>query len=509
MTQRLQISAEWKQRLPMLVAAAFAGVWIVLRAQLQSVTLDEADSYLGAVVPPWASHWYSTSGNHLLNSLLMRLLAWPFGISHLAMRAPALAGGFLYIVASYRICRMIGEQRWLSFLLFVCLVYNPFTMDYMVAARGYGLAVGFFMTGLYLFLRNVLAEESSADSLLRDGLWISLCAVLSFSANFSYAWANLGMLGAYLAFAWPLTEEKKKLLAKLLAPGLAVFILVDLTTVLRWPKGQLYYGAESLSVMLRSIQHSLFFELNEALVNPILLRILSKIQPWIIAAGALLLVAMIGTLLYRRTPPHSPRGRLLRASFLLLAIIVFTLVIHWLQFKLWKIPLPQERTALFFVPLAMLAFGLAAAASGGSRIAGRLRCAAVALLVISATYFAGCLRVMYFAEWNWDADVRSAFPVIEQVAQKSGIHDVAPVWQFRSPLNFYRLYYGQEGYFPLFTFTDPLLPGRPIYVLNELSYSDFIQKNNLVVIFRGSLSDLAIAVTPAVADAAGFKPVQR
>jgi len=509
MSQRLTIPDAWKEGLPLLIAGAFAFVWVVFRAHLQSVTIDEADSYLNAVVLPWASHWYPGSGNHLLNSLLMRLLAWLFGMSHLAMRAPALLGGLLYTVAAYRICRLIGEQRWLSFLLFVCLVYNPFVMDYMVAARGYGLAIGFFMTGLYLLLRNVLSPRNSADALSRDGMWISLCAALSFSANFSYAYANLAMLGAYLTYAWPRTGDKKPLAAKVAAPGLAVFVLVDLTTVLRWPKGQLYYGAESLSGMLRSIQHSLFFELREALVNPLLLDILAWIQPWLIPTGTALLAATIGGLLYRRAPADSTRGRLLRATLILLAIAASTLFVHWLQFKLWKIPLPQERTGLFFLPLTMLAFGLGMAACDDAAVFKWFRAAGTALLLISAIYFVGCLRLMYFAEWNWDADVRSAFPVIEQVARKSGIQDVAPVWQYKSVMNFYRLYFHDTDLLPLFKFDDPLVPGHPIYVLDENAYDNFIKKNNLRVIFRGALSDLAIAVTPQVADAIGFKPEQR
>ncbi len=381
-------------------------------------------------------------------------------------------------------------------------------MDYMVAARGYGLGIGFFMTGLFLLLRNVLTAERPPDDLLRDGAWISLCAALSFSANFSYAWANLAMVGAYVIYAWPRVAQVTALLTKLAVPGLAVFVLIDLSTVFGWPKGQLYYGSTSLSEILRSIQHSLFFELNPALVNPMLLSILSKIQPWIVTAGTALLVVMIGLLVYRRAPADTPRGQQFRAARILLGIAALALFMHWLQFKLWKIPLPKERTALFFVPLVMLAFGFAMAASDGVPISGWLRCAAMGLLLISATYFAGCLRLMYFAEWNWDADVRAAYPVLERVAHKSGIHDAAPVWQYRSTMNYYRLYYHDDDFFPTFNFDDPLVPGKPIYVLGLGVYEDFIKKYNLQIVYRGSFSDLAIAVTPQVAAALGTKPEQ-
>ena len=115
---------------------------------------------------------------------------------------------------------------------------------------------------------------------------------------------------------------------------------------------------------------------------------------------------------------------------------------------------------------------------------------------------------MYFAEWQFDADIRSAFPVIDQIARKSGIHEIAPEWVYGAPLNFYRLYY-HDDFFAPFTFGDPLVAGKPIYVMGDARYAGFIKKNNLKVVFRGSFSDLEIAVQPAVADAIGFKPEPR
>src|SRR5581483_9457359 len=80
-------------------SAAFAFVWVVARACVQSVTIDEADTYLYSVLPPGPSPFNPTSNNHVLNSLLMRLVTMIFGASHLTLRIPTLLGAGLFIAA--------------------------------------------------------------------------------------------------------------------------------------------------------------------------------------------------------------------------------------------------------------------------------------------------------------------------------------------------------------------------------------------------------------------------
>src|SRR4051794_11314491 len=127
---------------PLIMTGCFAVIWIVHRALVQSITLDEADTFHHWVATALPSHWESHSNNHVLNSTLMRLSIWLFGLGHFAVRAPALLGGVIYIFAASRLCLLLAAGRAFTWVLFVCLVYNPFIMDYLVAARGYGLALG-------------------------------------------------------------------------------------------------------------------------------------------------------------------------------------------------------------------------------------------------------------------------------------------------------------------------------------------------------------------------------
>jgi len=104
------------------LAGCFAMAWLVARALSQSITIDEADTYLSFVAPDWPSYWYPSNNNHVLNSILMRLFIWLFGLSQLSVRGPALIGAAIYIVAAYRLCKMIAAGSHLLLPLFVCFV---------------------------------------------------------------------------------------------------------------------------------------------------------------------------------------------------------------------------------------------------------------------------------------------------------------------------------------------------------------------------------------------------
>src|SRR5208283_1744832 len=142
------------------LAGCFAMAWLVARAMSQSITIDEADTYLSFVAPDWPSHWYPSNNNHVLNSILMRIFIWLFGLSQLTVRGPALIGAVIYIVAAYRLCKMIAAGSHLLLPLFVCFVYNPFVMDYLVAARGYSLALGFLTLGFSILAQPTVNTAS-------------------------------------------------------------------------------------------------------------------------------------------------------------------------------------------------------------------------------------------------------------------------------------------------------------------------------------------------------------
>src|SRR5579871_1947105 len=79
----------------LLLLAVGAVLLVIVRACLQSVTIDEADSFILFAGQSWPAQWYPSSGNHVLNTLLERLVMSVFGVNELALRVPAILGAVI------------------------------------------------------------------------------------------------------------------------------------------------------------------------------------------------------------------------------------------------------------------------------------------------------------------------------------------------------------------------------------------------------------------------------
>ena len=451
------------------VTATFALLWAVARACVQSITIDEADTYLFWVARHDPSHWQAASNNHVLNSLLMRLFTSVFGVSHLSVRAPALLGAALYIFAAYLLCRKLTPELRLQWPVFVCLVYNPFVFDHLVAARGYALALGFLMCMLAVAAYARL--DAAACALC------SVCAAFSFAANFSFAFVNAFAMLAILSWACARTQATRtrvRLLGACVLPGLLASMFLSLPALVNWQKGELSYGAHSLREMFTTVARSSLYRLNPQMVNPLLYRLLDHVKPFLLPA--LLLLAAWQWVRWRPA-----------ISGALLGILAAAVATHWLLLKLFGVPLPMDRTAIWIVPLCVLAIGAAAAN----------RRPLTLMLYVVSFYFVLCLRLDYFKTWDWDADVNRIYPVLAWYNHTYGVLDVASNWQYGAALNFYRVQSGGESFWEIESPT-PIPANRSLYVLNYPFDEDFIKQQHLRVVYHAPNTDAVVAVRPEI-----------
>lgn len=472
------------------LAAGIAVYLIIARACLQSITIDEADSFLLFAHQSWPSQWYPSSGNHVLNSILMRFITTVFGISEFTVRFPAILGAILYIASAFYLSANLAKRKFLQLTIFVCLVYNPLVLDYLVAARGYSLAIGFLLAAVALITKMVLSGEVSPNKCV----WVSIFLALSFAANFSFAIANGCVL--LLFFLWAARREKIRPLAiSCFVPGFVVaFVLVG-SVVWTWPKGQLYFGSQHLSEMWAGLRDTSFDNLNPEVLNPLLFSWLSYVQPVLPYLAILTIVALLITVEIRR---FRSRPRFKDESLTLMrlfaGIAILTIFLHWTALRLFHLLLPKDRTALFLVPLMTLALAAALEICCRSSARDYIRTAAIGVTILVAIYFIGCIRLGYFKEWRFDAASKQVYWILDDLHRRCGAVTFVTNWRYNSTLNFYRTAYGNHS-LPEFTASFDTFPsGKDVYVMFFPDTQEFMKKEGLHVIYHDEPSAIAVAI---------------
>ena len=482
----------------LIASAGFALFWIVARAVIQSITIDEADGWSFYAARPEPSHWEASSVNHLMNSLLMRLFIGLFGLHPVTVRMPSLLGAVLYIAAAYWLVRFLSDDLLVQLPLFFCLVYNPFVMDHLVVGRGYSLGTGCLMAAIAVAMA---ASRDDGVSPYRACGWCSVLVGFSFLAQFSFAVADAAVLGAIVLWFWNRggLRYRAGLLAAAILPGLLLTLFFAGSILADSRHISLAWGAKSLRETLASvIEHSLY-EPNPYLLSP-------PVYRFFIAANWLLLPLLaVACLMYaivvwrnRAIWRDNPMRKWCAAWALSAAgIVVATLGIHRLMYRLGHILMPLGRRAVFLAPLCFLTIGALLALN----ILPRWRLPALTMLWVTAFYFVCCLRLSYFKEWKYNADAKELYAATARCMRANQVSTVAVNWRYAAVLNFYRVLSGDED-LPEFV-GEPDAPvavyprDRQLYILFYAFDSPFIIQEGLKEVYHSNVTDATVALRPA------------
>lgn len=490
--------------------AFLALVWMVClyRAITQSIVHDEALTYGFYIGAPWSQIFqFYDANHHFLNTLLMKLSVSLFGVSECSMRLPALGGAALYLAAVYRICeREIGPDA-AAFLAAALLALNPMILDFMVAARGYGMALGFLMWALAILVAYVRRPEGVASrELLRAGaaLSLSIMANLVFAVPAmvltAAAWAMLKTARPTVAPAPAQPPVSKKRQRRRRRPvlsdqqralqtfrrwvvipavaGCAVFVL--LSPLAQATPGKFYAGAETVAESLRSL-----YSVSLARGGPLQQAALWPVLRDGVAFGLAPLI-LLGAL---------ARG-ILRRNVLLILVsataigcgmvpLLLHLAIHLLY--------PLDRTGTYFLPLTSLALAGLLEEIGGS---GWWKAAGVAAAAISILLLAQFLlefNTRKFAVWEYDADTHAILAALGKAVPEKhpGSVRIANSWQLEPSLNFYAMKDNLDWLQPITR--DPVGPGADYYILTGADRAA-AGSLHLRTIFTGSNSGTILAV---------------
>ena len=461
--------------------AAFTWIWVFVRAHVQSITIDEADTYLVWVGRQDPSYWISASNNHVLNSMLMKLSTSVFGLSHLSVRAPALLGAILYLSAAAFVAELLGGAGRLRYVFFLCLAWNPFVLDYLVAARGYSLAIGFSMWALAAVAVGVRGELSIGNGVRWCGV-ASACLGLAFASNFSFA-LFLGVCGLVLGLVYRRWLSPRLLAIWLVGPAFVLGFGIAGWTALHMPHEQLWYGAKTLGHTFVSLRTAIYDEPNAHLVNPMLLDAfgwLRRALPWALVGGVVL------GLIWGRGSAAGWRGRF---GYVCASILAASLLLHQIAFTFFRVLLPQDRTALFLAPLLFLVVGGFAMASSRAWV----RPVLAAVLGLHAVLFASTMRLTWFREWKWNQDTREAYSAAAWYTSHCGAHEVATTWMFAPALNFYRKAYPEGQMLEVHASEHPSGEGK-VFVMHPGYDFEFIKRQHLKIVYEGA--EVVVSIHP-------------
>ncbi|MGE5567464.1 MAG: glycosyltransferase family 39 protein [Rhodospirillales bacterium] len=418
----------------------------VYRAWTQSFTADEAYSYNLFISKRFSNVFADyNAGNHVLQSALSKVSANLFGLSEFTLRLPTLLGGLLYFVSAFRLSRFLFGGGWLAVLSVASLSLNPFILDYLSAARGYGLGLGFLLWAVYHLL--LYFEDSNQLRLYKAGLGLGL-SVSSVLIYLYPAVALLALVAAILVADGALSsrdEAKRRFwfaVDQFAGPAALTAFLILVIPLSRAAPEHFYYGTDNLDTFVKSLTRpSLFHTLNVyAIIRHVPgfmwweTAVYRVVIPAVLAALAALAILAARKWLCLRRFDSLDRNE--RALLLIAGAIALSLVMMIANHLLFGVPYLLSRTAIFFVPLFTLAVMLLIA-----RPERPLAIPALAFAVWAVGMFAAGFNAGHYTEWKYDRNTKTVMRMLKQRNSagrevRMGVH-----WQFEPSVNFYRRLY--------------------------------------------------------------------
>ncbi|HAX44750.1 MAG TPA: hypothetical protein PLF84_14670 [Bryobacteraceae bacterium] len=281
-------------------------------------------------------------------------------------------------------------------------------------------------------------------------------------------------------------------------PGAVLASALCASVLAGWKQIELIYGATSIREMLASVLDSSFYPLNPHLVNPVFYDLVSTFpRPlvWLILAAAAL--QGVWLLFHRPAHPDNRTNSLRRFTCITASALLAALLVHVGMHLTWETLLPRERTAIYIPFLLTLAIGsLAAAGPVSPHLAARFlnRCLRGGLVAASLLFIL-CGRLTYFKEWQYNADVETAYQVLARSVPDGARSNVYAHWRYTSSLNFYA-WSPRDRATETFKYVQPYPAGAAAYVLYWPEDEGFARDAGLKLVYTGAQSDIVVALPP-------------
>lgn len=424
----------------------------VYRAATQPIAHDEALEYTWFLDGGVLSALQFNSTNHVLFTLLAKPCVKLLGVTEFTLRLPALVGAAFYLIGAYLLSSKLFGEKLLMLASVALLCLHPTTMDFMAAARGYSLGLGFLICGMY-FAADLLGRSESDfedKGFRRECGTVSILLALSVTANVTNAipLASLTVslflvLRAY--FNWKLSVRTFAWI--FLVPGAAVGLSIFWPFLIQARPAQFAMGLHSASDSLRDIFNSSFLykwtgdiysvSLGALPLSPgSFLKSVSDLGVYVMLPLLFGFISCGLVFLSRRDPPISAG----RANTLLFAgSAMGAVVLNWILHATIQMNYPVARTSLYLVPLFTVAAILVARELSSSFVGGWLKIVCILIAGAVIADYTASLNTKYFRYNQYDVISRDLFRTIYADAQSRNLANVriGGTWWYQPEIDFY------------------------------------------------------------------------
>jgi hypothetical protein len=440
------------------------------RAATQSIVHDEAltwQLYLAGPASMIFQHY--DANHHFLATLLFRISTTLFGQSEFAIRLPTVLAGAWFYWTVFRLCGLVLGEGWLFLLGCAVLTLNPILLDFLVAARGYGLAMAGLFWALYQMLawfhdRSNGAFPKIDDAQIRRRLGkAALGCSIAVATNLTFIIPVFIVAAAFCVLilrtaekptpASPLPSKVRKKgnkpkpevgpqsartyapLIHFLVPVAVLAVAFLLAAPIDLARSQDFYVGSTTAVeSLRNLMNVSFaYGVSSGFLH-------GTEEIWsnfaLIFLPAMTLAALIAVSLTKQLPRSMPALAACLASLVVVGSAILLIAAHLVSGMLY----PVDRTGVYFVPLATFAaLGFARTLMERPGLPRSVGFAVAILLASFAIEFAAQWNVKSFLVWRYDADTKRIFEALETAPKPTGQIRMGVSWVLEPALNYYRV----------------------------------------------------------------------
>jgi len=487
-----------------IVVIIFVFVYAAIRAYCLSITHDEAITFLnharGSFLDILTYRGQIPGNNHLLNTLLIKIFTNLFGISEFVIRIPALIGLGLYLIGVYKILNLFLKRY--SLLLGVCLLtWHPLMIDLFSCARGYSLALGFLILGLYYFFRSISDPEIGLDR--KNYIFALTMFALSSLSQLLFINVYVSMVGVYILFELiilvkrriplglaALYDAGRNILLGIVPSSMFLLIVYGYPIIKMMGKNECFWGGDN-GFWKDTVGSLIEITLPISIVNSNII-LFSKVIIIALLFFAFLIIMR-----------DKIRNRDLNLINKYLICVVLLLLISSLsvitQHFLLNIKYPFDRYAIYLIPIFFLLVLLSLENIQFIKnkfIRVTVNIMTHLIIICLLVTFIGHANFTHFIQWKYDASTKNMVEDIIRMNKHRTLQDnsvgLGINWIFEPSTNYYIL----KNNIRWMRKTDRNGPeGRFDYYYVTPDYKIFLEKHNVRIIKRYGIAGNYLAVS--------------